>query len=144
MTSSERKVQTSIGFIFSSMLCHLVSFQIYLISEYHELLFHTGWVSTDIVVLCEVSPQVRILSIEVLHAILLTDLTEEMFSPAVLVEFFLVVMSSSTESALWVFLPSVGGEASPTVECLLSSEEVKIIVAEVAVVLSVFSPHVSP
>lgn len=120
-----------------------MTFQIYFISENHKLLFLTGRFPTDMMVLCEVSPQVRILSVKVLQAILLTDMAEEMFGPAVLVELLLVVMSSPTESALWVFLPSVSGQPRSAVERPLSSEEVEIILAEVAVVLMVASSHVS-
>ena len=65
------------------MFRNLVSSQVNLILEHNELLFFTGRVSTQMMLLTEVFSQRRIILEDVLTAVLVTNMTGEVFSPAV-------------------------------------------------------------
>ena len=91
----------------------------------------------------KVSSEIRIIRVDVLSSICLTNLTNEMVSPAVYEEFLLVKISTFTEIANWMIFPSVRDEMRPRIKVSLAGEDVGVPKTELTVVEVVFSPHVS-
>ena len=92
------------------MYRNLVSFPVYFILEDNKLLVLTGRICTGIVVLSKMFPQIRIIREDILKSIRLTDVTKEMFSPAVFEEFLLLKIPTATKFAFRMISPSMRGE----------------------------------
>ena len=92
------------------MCRNLVSFPVYFILKDHKFLVLTGRICTSIMILSKMFPQIRIFREGILKSLRLTDVTKEVFSPAVLEEFLLTKIPTATEFAFRVISSSVRGE----------------------------------